>query len=307
MNALQVTVDNDLIKQHRELLRKPVQYPLTKLESFKVLFQEKQQFIEGLLPNPEDKHNFPMKIEKLLRGTPELLNCKPETLFDCVYKMALTGLDPNMPNEIFAIPYKGLAQIQIGYKGIEKLALQHSSVVAISSQVVYTQDDFSIDLGDIQKPFTHKIPRGERGVFEAVYAQAVISKNGVNVVIPEYLTKDEVIRIKAFAQTEKFWGKHFDEMARKSAIKRLAKHLPVSNSRAMQAVLAIESANENKNKAYVDEQTGNVIEVESVSPLNAIRENLANNDEVDFSDVLETPIVDEHEYEQQAMLFKEQQ
>jgi hypothetical protein len=31
------------------------------------------------------------------------------------------------------------------------------------------------------------------------------------------------------------------------------------------------------------------------------------NDDVDFSDVLETQIVDEYEYEQQATLFKEQQ
>lgn len=304
MNALPVTVTIDPMEQHREVLRKQVQFPLTKLDSFKILFQEKISFIESLLANPDDKRNFPAKIEKLIRGNPELLNCKPETLFDCIYKMALTGLDPNMPNEIFAIPYNRVATIQIGYKGIEKLALQHPSVVAISSQVVYTDDDFSIDLGDIQKPFTHKVPRGGRGIFEAVYSQAVVAKNGVSVVIPEYLSKDEVMRLKTFAQTEKFWGKHFDEMARKSAIKRLAKHLPVSNSRAMQAVLAIESANDNNNKAYVDENTGEVVEVESVSPLNGIRKNLANDD-VDFSDVTPTPIVEEHEYHVQHTIFEE--
>jgi len=298
MNALPTAVS------HYDLMKKQEAHPIVKLPSFQAIFKEKQQFIEGLLANPEDRQSFPMKIEKLLRGTPQLLNCRPDTLFDCVYKMALTGLDPNMPNEIFAIPYNGLAQIQIGYKGIEKLALQHPSVVAITSQVVYTLDDFSMDLGDTQKPFTHKVPRGGRGIFEAVYSQAVVAKDGVSVVIPEYLSKDEVMRLKTFAQTEKFWGKHFDEMARKSAIKRLAKHLPVSNNRAMQAVLAIESANDNNNKAYVDENTGEVIEVESVSPLNAIRENLASDD-IDFSDVTPTPIVDEYEYPTQPTIFEE--
>lgn len=100
--------------------------------------------------------------------------------------------------------------------------------ITIDAQIVRKNDEFSYELGDNPR-ITHK-PNllEERGEVIAVYAIATLA-NGTK--MREILSVKDIERIQAASQTggSEFgpWAVWWDEMARKSAIRRLYKSLPV--------------------------------------------------------------------------------
>lgn len=166
-----------------------------------------------------------------IQRTPKLLDCTPKSLLGAVMECAQLGLEPDgILGHAYLIPFKvkGVyqAQLMIGYKGLISLARRSGQVISISAQVVYERDKFEYQYG-LEEKLNHIPAAGDRGKPIYVYAVAKMRDGGHAF---EVLTVNEVekIRKSSKAADDGPWVTHWEEMARKTAVRRLAKYLPLS-------------------------------------------------------------------------------
>ena len=162
-----------------------------------------------------------------LRKTPALLKCDPKSLFGAVVQASQLGLEPgNALGHAYLIPFKKEVTLIIGYRGMIDLARRSGQVHSIVARAVHANDDFSYSFG-IDDHLEHKPADRNRGDLTHVYAIAKLQGGGVQF---EVMTREEVLAIKkqSKAGNNGPWVSHFDEMAKKTVIRRLFKMLPVS-------------------------------------------------------------------------------
>jgi recombination protein RecT len=130
------------------------------------------------------------------------------------------------------IPYKDQCTLIIDWKGLAELAMRSGIIAKLHADIVCENDVFDFDMGEIR---SHKIDfRKPRGEMYAAYAMAVTKDGPVFVAV---LNRDEIDAImkrsqgyKAAIQYNKShpWLTDYNEMAKKTAFRRLAKWLPLS-------------------------------------------------------------------------------
>lgn len=219
-------------------------------------FESNKGTIKALLPS----HITPERMLKIalgaLRTTPKLMECTIQSLFGAVVVCAQLGLEPNTPQgHIYLIPFgnkkKGTTEVQIvvGYKGLIDLARRSGQIISLSARVVHKNDQFDLDYGTADE-IVHK-PRldGERGDIIGVYAVAKLQGGGVQF---EFMSTHEINQVrdasqgyqtaKRFNKTDSPWMAHWEEMAKKTVIRRLTKYLPMSIELANAAALDERSA-----------------------------------------------------------------
>ena len=175
------------------------------------------------------------------RKTPALMKCDPATLFGAVIQCAKLGLEPGgTMGHAYLIPFenrkRGTTDVQfiIGYRGMLDLARRSGQIVSISAREVCANDKFTYRYG-IDETIEHVPAEGARGELTHVYAVAKLRDGGVQF---EVLTRAQIEEIRngsqgyktaiKFNRTDSPWISHFAEMAKKTAIRRLFKYLPVS-------------------------------------------------------------------------------
>lgn len=141
------------------------------------------------------------------------------------------GIEPD-GRRAYLIPFKNEIQLIIDYKGIAELAMRSGFVANIHADKVCENDEFEYNIGNIEK---HRIDfHKKRGDAYAYYA-IVTFKDGTKKC--EVMSKDEIDAIKvrsaAWAAWIKWkkvcpWNTDYDEMAKKTVFKRLAKWIPQS-------------------------------------------------------------------------------
>lgn len=146
-------------------------------------------------------------------------------------KCAELGIEPD-GRRAYLIPYKNDVQLIIDYKGIAELAMRSGFVANIHADKVCENDEFEYNIGAIEK---HRIDfKKERGDAYAYYA-IVTFKDGTKKC--EVMSKNEIDGIKersaawgAWLKWQKVcpWNTDYDEMAKKTVFKRLAKWIPQS-------------------------------------------------------------------------------
>ena len=146
-------------------------------------------------------------------------------------KCAELGIEPD-GRRAYLIPYKNEVQLIIDYKGIAELAMRSGYVSNIHADKVCENDEFVYNVGTIEK---HIIDfKKERGEAYAYYA-IVTFRDGTKKC--EVMSKNEVDAIKerssAWSSWKKYqktcpWNTDYDEMAKKTVFKRLAKWIPQS-------------------------------------------------------------------------------
>lgn len=194
------------------------------------------------------------------RNVPKLGDCDPKSVFAAVIQAAQLGIEPGLLGEAHLIPYKDKCQLIPGYQGLIKLAKQTGQVVDIYAMAVREKDKFSCAFG-LQRTLEH-VPLTAKGGFPAsikergeiigVYAVAVFKDGARTFVV---MGDDEVKRIRdgssGYQMAVKYkkdspWTTHYEEMALKTAIRRLCKTLPKSPELAQ--ALALEETH-NRGKA----------------------------------------------------------
>lgn len=189
------------------------------------------------------------------RKTPALMKCDPATLFGAVIQCSQLGLEPGgTMGHAYLIPFenkkRGTTDVQfiLGYRGMLDLARRSGQIVSISARDVCANDKFSYCYG-IEETIEHVPAEGQRGELTHVYAVAKLKDGGVQF---EVLTRAQIEDIRnnsqgyktavRFNRTDSPWIAHFTEMAKKTAIRRLFKYLPVSIE--IQRAVAMDEAGE---------------------------------------------------------------
>lgn len=214
-------------------------------------FEANKEAIRAVLP----QHMTPDRMLKIalraLRTTPKLMDCTIDSLFGAVVSCAQLGLEPNTPQgHIYLIPFenrrKGITEVQIviGYKGLVDLARRSGEIETIAARVAYKGDDFSIEYGTTDS-IVHK-PKidGDAGTPIGVYAVAKLKGGGYQF---EWMSVSQINQIRdgsqgyktavRFNKTDTPWISNWEEMAKKTVIRRLCKYLPMSIELAAAAAL----------------------------------------------------------------------
>lgn len=176
-------------------------------------------------------------VEKFIRTTltavqmnPELLGADRRSLLGACMKAAQDGLlldGREAAPVIFNTKEGKKVQYMPMVGGILKKIRNSGELSSISAQVVYDKDHFEYELGD-NESITHKPFLGEdRGKPIAVYA---VAKTKDGAIYREVMSVSDVEKVRSASRAGKFgpWVDWWDEMAKKTVIRRMAKRLPSS-------------------------------------------------------------------------------
>jgi len=159
-----------------------------------------------------------------LTKTPKLADCTPESLCACLITLSSLGLEPD-GRRAHLIPYGTTCTLIVDYKGLAELVLRSGDVSRLHADVVCENDEFDYDLGAIRR---HKIDfKKPRGDAYAAYALAEMKTGQIAVAV---MSRDEVegIRKRSRSGSSGPWVTDWNEMAKKTAFRRLSKWLPLS-------------------------------------------------------------------------------
>lgn len=217
---------------------------------FQLLEKSKAQ-IAAALPT----HLSPQRMVRIatteIRNNPELGTCDPVSFVGAIIQCSQLGLEPgNAMGHVYLIPFwnskRGVKEVQVipGYRGLIDLARRSGQIVSISARVVYSNDIFDYAYG-LDERLEHIPARGDRGDITYVYAVAKLKDGGHQF---EVMDMDQIGKV---AKTTGPWKTHFDEMCRKTSIRRLFKYLPVSIeiAKALDMIDAEETGESQNNSA----------------------------------------------------------
>lgn len=193
------------------------------------LLQSQRKQIELALP----RHMTPDRMLRIalteLRKSQQLQRANPLSFLAAVIQCSQLGLEPSSGlGHAYLVPYKDEVQVIIGYRGMIELARRSGQIVSIGAYCVYERDKFEMSFG-LDPDIKHTPEwRSDKGDLVAVYAVAKLKDGGTQF---EVMSRSQIDEIKASATANKRsspWFDHFDEMARKTVIRRLFKYLPIS-------------------------------------------------------------------------------
>lgn len=201
------------------------------------LLERSKAQIAAALPS----HLTPQRMIRIatteIRNNPELAACDPVSFVGAIVQCSQLGLEPgNALGHVYLVPFwnskRNCKEVQVipGYRGLIDLARRSGQIVSISARVVCQNDIFEYEYG-LDEKLVHVPARGDRGEIIFVYAVARLKDGGHQF---EVLDMEQIGKV---AKTSGPWKTHFDEMCRKTSVRRLFKYLPVSIEMATVASL----------------------------------------------------------------------
>jgi recombination protein RecT len=167
-----------------------------------------------------------------IKNNPQLLQCTQRSLLASVMGCAVLGLEPEPTlGQAYLVPFKNKwgqteAKLIPGYRGYIALARRSGEVQTIQCQAVYTEDNFKLQFG--LNPQCDLIPaEGDRGEFKGAF---VIFNYKDGSYSYDYMSKADIdgIRNRSKAKNSGPWVTDYDEMAKKTVIRRHVKLTPLT-------------------------------------------------------------------------------
>ena len=232
MNSIQKSVE-------KKSLAKPQGSP-TMQEYIKKMEGE----IKKALPSVLTPERFTRITLSALSTNPKLAETTPQSFLGAMMTAAQLGLEPNTPlGQAYLIPfYNGKekrleCQFQLGYKGLIDLAYRSGEISTIQAHTVYEKDEFQLEFG--LEPKLKHIPckDGDRGEPEWFYASFKTKDGGFGF---EVMSVDDIRKhAKKYSQSYgkgfSQWDTSFEEMAKKTVLKKALKYAPLKSDFARQA------------------------------------------------------------------------
>ena len=198
--------------------------------------------IKKALPSVITPERFTRIILSAISVNPKLGGCTPASFLGAMMTSAQLGLEVNTPlGQAYVLPYnnKGVmeAQFQLGYKGLIDLAYRSGEVEVIQAHVVYANDDFECEYG-LEPKLTHRPADRDRGDAVKVYAMFRTKSGGFGfeVMSMEDVRKHAAKYSKAYNSSFSPWKTNFEEMAKKTVLKRVLKYAPLKSDFVRAAV-----------------------------------------------------------------------
>ncbi len=191
--------------------------------------------IKKALPSVITPERFTRMVLSAISTNPKLGSCTPSSFLGAMMSAAQLGLEPNTPlGQAYILPYsnKGTleAQFQLGYKGLIDLAYRSGEVEVVQAHIVYANDKFECEFG-LEPKLTHIPADTDRGEPIKVYAMFKTKSGGYGF---EVMSMADV-RIhaekysKAYNSSCSPWATNFEEMAKKTVLKKALKYAPLKS------------------------------------------------------------------------------
>lgn len=208
-----------------------------------------QQYIKSMqgeiakaLPSVITPERFTRIVLSAISVNPKLAQCTPPSFLGAMMTSAQLGLEVNTPlGQAYVLPYqnKGVleAQFQLGYKGLIDLAYRSGDVEVIQAHVVHKNDEFTCEYG-LDPKLTHKPADTDRGDPVKVYAVFKTKSGGFGfeVMSMEEVREHAAKHSKAYGSSYSPWKTSFEEMAKKTVLKRVLKYAPLKSDFVRAAV-----------------------------------------------------------------------
>lgn len=227
--------------------------------------------LKAALPAHVSVEKFTRVAANAIQGNPDLLGADRSSLFQACLRLAADGLMPDGRDAAIVI-FGGKAQAMPMIGGILRKVRQSGEVAKVSAQVVHKNDTFKVSYG-FDEDVEHVPPALDepRGDVIGAYATAVL-KDGSRLLEVMSLEQIEKVRKVSRSGTRGPWVDWFDEMARKTVMRRLAKRLPMSTD--------IEDAFDRDETMVVEHAPAPAVEpVAPVSRLDAIEQQIEDHQE----------------------------
>jgi len=157
---------------------------------------------------------------------PALLRCTQYSFLEAMVRASELGLRfSGAGGEAYLVPYKSQCTLIVGYRGLCALARRTGEMKKIEARVVHERDHFKISFGSGQQ-LVHRPHLGAvRDQITCAYALAELKDGSVQI---EVMTRAEIdaIRARSPAGNSGPWQTDYEEMARKTVLRRLCKFLP---------------------------------------------------------------------------------
>jgi recombination protein RecT len=194
------------------------------------LIERAQTKIASVVPRHLTAERLTRVAIACITRTPALLACSPPTLLQAVMQAAELGLEPGSAlGEAYLVPYGKAAQLIVGYRGLIALARRSGQIEDIEAHVVREGDHFKMTKG-IHQVLEHEpaLDAGEPAPLRLVYAMAWLK--GSTRPHVEVMTKAEIDKVRARSKASGSgpWVSDYEEMSRKTVVRRLVKYLPMS-------------------------------------------------------------------------------
>jgi recombination protein RecT len=206
------------------------------------------------------RHMTPDRLARVvltqIRLVPKLATADQGSLLGAIMQCAQLGLEPGGAlGHVYLLPFDKRGknaqgrwevvgtdvQVIIGYRGMIDLARRSGQILSLETRAVYEADEFDVRLG--LDSHIHHVPAWDaedRGDLKFVYAVAKLKDGGTQFEVMSRREVEKVMKASqgykaAIATAEQYkkdpagpWFEHFEEMAKKTVIRRLFKYLPVS-------------------------------------------------------------------------------
>lgn len=160
---------------------------------------------------------------------PKLANCDQTSFMQAMLTCSQLGIEPDN-RRAYLIPFEnrklGIIECQliIGFMGLLELAKRSGEVASWKAETVKERDVFSWESGIIH----HSINwREDRGKLECVYSVVKLSNGEIDTEVMT-LAEVESIRQRSRSKDSGPWVTDFEEMAKKTVIRRHSKRLTLS-------------------------------------------------------------------------------
>ena len=237
----------------KQLSQAELNYQAARDHASRVLHQQKDKFINQAIQSGADWNAesffalqlLTLKDKKSLAFT---AHNNPASLVAAILNVAAIGISLNPAlKHAYLVPRDGSVVLDISYKGLKTLAEREGSIVCASTELVYSNDTFRWK-GAFEKPeFDADVfaDTEDRGDFRGVFCEAILPGGQL---LADKMSASEIYKIrsmsKAFQNAKGPWITFFEEMVKKTMLKRAYKGWPAPASSGL--AKAIDVLNEHE-------------------------------------------------------------
>ena len=223
------------------------------------LLQKRTSMINAMFRDEAEAKRF-RAIAVSVASNNKLAVCSNDSIISCIMGIAQMRLsiDPNI-GHAYVIPYQKknkqgqveytVAQLQVGYKGF--IQLLYRAGWFVKAYPVYSCDKFSMEFDNdtmamkynYEPNTTEQEDDNNEWVYKNLVGVLVVAKDERGNTGTEFINKKKIekIRMKSDNQDNKtkpsyIWADWYEEMAKKTAIKKVAKTLALGDERVALAI-----------------------------------------------------------------------
>jgi len=200
-----------------------------------------------------------MALGSMVRNNAALAKCTPNSILIAAYNIAKLGLNPDPQlGQVWVIPYKGVATVQVGYKGYISL-VRNAGGMLEAAELIHENDDFSYRIDEKGTHLTWKpwylVGKDDPGKIIGGFTILTTEVGTMARVVPFW----ELERRRKLSQAVRSnakdspWFVHPESMYLVATIRANAKLWALSTDSVQKAVTMDEAADEDRPQLGIDD------------------------------------------------------